>query len=129
MSGYSLTPEVPPPAPHSVIPPPAHHEDAFLPGIPTPSMTPEVEPTTEATPVATRMNKVKKFFKSPLNTSLVSLFWTFVTFFAIYLSFKCSGGFKLGQFLMALLCSPLYIAYQLAVNSKKCFSAATVVLS
>jgi len=51
---------------------------------------------------------------------LVSLFWTIVTFYAIYLSFKCNKGFDLTGFLGALCCSPMYIAYQLAVGN--CYS-------
>ncbi len=36
-----------------------------------------------------------------------------VTGIAVYLSFKCSNGFSLGQFLLALLFSPIYIIYHL----------------
>lgn len=57
--------------------------------------------------------------KSPVN-QLISLLWTLVTFFAIYLSFKCNNGFDLVGFLGACCCAPLYIAYKLAVGN--CFS-------
>ena len=36
-----------------------------------------------------------------------------VTGFAVYLSFKCSNGFSVGQFLLALLFSPIYIIYHI----------------
>ena len=35
--------------------------------------------------------------------------------YAIYLSFRCMGGFNLGDFLMACCCSICYVAYRLAV--------------
>ena len=38
-----------------------------------------------------------------------------ISMVAVYLSFKCHGRFDLGEFILALLCSPLYIAYRLAV--------------
>ncbi len=36
-----------------------------------------------------------------------------ITGFAVYLSFKCSSGFSLGPFLLALLFSPIYIIYHI----------------
>jgi hypothetical protein len=42
-----------------------------------------------------------------------------ISMVAIYLSFKCYGRFDLGEFILALLCSPLYIAYRLAVPCVK----------
>ena len=36
-----------------------------------------------------------------------------VTGFAAYLSFKCSSGFSLGPFLLAILFSPIYIIYHI----------------
>jgi hypothetical protein len=36
--------------------------------------------------------------------------------FAIYLSFRCHGEFKLGSFLLAFFCSPCYILYHLATS-------------
>jgi len=38
-----------------------------------------------------------------------------ISIVAIYLSFKCYGRFDLGEFILAILCAPLYIAYRLAV--------------
>ena len=135
MSGYEV-PNSPfaPPAP-SVVPPPAPAvpqgrtnilpgvpppaPSTFLPGVPTPSMTPEVEPvvpddTSSDDGVVSRAQK--RLAKLRKAAPWVSLFWTLVTFFAIYLSFKTNGGFKLGPFLAALLCSPLYIAYVLVMK-------------
>ena len=40
-----------------------------------------------------------------------------VTLFAIYLSFKCSKGFDIGQFLLAFIFAPFYIVYHLAVTN------------
>ena len=54
-------------------------------------------------------------------SSVLGLFWFLVTYFAIYLSFKCNGGFYIGSFLAACCCSPLYIAYKLGTASSVCF--------
>ena len=61
-----------------------------------------------------------KFFQSVNSTSTIAsvisnIFYTSVMIFALYLSFKCNSGFNLGSFLLALCCSPFYIAYRLAV--------------
>ncbi len=42
-----------------------------------------------------------------------------ITGFAIYLSFRCSNGFSLGQFLLALFFTPFYIIYHL-ITTKLC---------
>jgi hypothetical protein len=42
-----------------------------------------------------------------------------ITGFAVYLSFKCSNGFSIGPFLLALLFSPFYIIYHI-FDSKLC---------
>ena len=39
-----------------------------------------------------------------------------ISMFAIYLSWKCNGGFNLGAFLIALFCPYLYILYVLAAK-------------
>jgi hypothetical protein len=36
--------------------------------------------------------------------------------YAIYLSFRCKGGFQFGDFFAAFCCSPCYVAYRLAVG-------------
>ena len=36
--------------------------------------------------------------------------------YAVYLSFKCKGGFQFGDMLAAFCCSPFYVAYRLAVG-------------
>ena len=40
-----------------------------------------------------------------------------VSGFAIYLSFRCNYGFKLGSFILALCCAPCYIIYHLATSN------------
>ena len=52
---------------------------------------------------------------------ITSLFWTILGLFAIFLSFRCNGGFNFGHFVAACCCGPLYVAYMLAVNYNKCF--------
>lgn len=49
------------------------------------------------------------------------LFHAICFVFALFLSFRCNGGFKAMDFLLACCCPQLYIAYQLAVNMDKCF--------
>ena len=51
----------------------------------------------------------------------MSFFWTILGLFAIFLSFRCNGGFNFGHFVAACCCGPLYVAYMLAVNYDKCF--------
>ena len=65
--------------------------------------------------------KITKIVRSPLSI-LVSFFWTLVSFFAIYLSFKCNKGFNFGHFLAACCCAPFYIAIMLGTSYEKCFS-------
>jgi hypothetical protein len=57
--------------------------------------------------------------------TIVSFLWSMFTIFAIYLSFKCNNGFDFGGFLAACCCSPLYVAYKLAVGN--CFASATAI--
>lgn len=45
--------------------------------------------------------------------------------FAIYLSFKCNGGFRLGPFLVALFCPYIYIIYIFATRGGFCGSGST----
>lgn len=49
-----------------------------------------------------------------------SIFAMAIRLFALYLAFKCNGGFDLGGFLLACCCAPCYVVYQMAVNYKKC---------
>jgi hypothetical protein len=49
---------------------------------------------------------------------LLSILSMIILISALYLAFKCKGGFDLGQFLLALCCSPFYLAYRLAVPCK-----------
>ncbi len=46
----------------------------------------------------------------------MSLIAWFILGFAVYLSFKCSNKFDLMQFIIAILFSPFYIIYHLAVT-------------
>jgi hypothetical protein len=47
----------------------------------------------------------------------ISIFSTILLIIALYLAFKCGGknNLKLGEIILAVLCSPFYIAYRLAV--------------
>lgn len=36
--------------------------------------------------------------------------------YAMYLSFRCKGGFQFVDFLAAFCCSPCYVAYRLALG-------------
>jgi len=49
--------------------------------------------------------------------SLISIFSTVLLIVALYLAFKCGGRgeFKWVEIILAVLCSPFYIAYRLAV--------------
>lgn len=46
---------------------------------------------------------------------IIYFFWTMVSLYAFYLSFKCNNGFSFVGFLGALCCSPCYVAYKSAV--------------
>ena len=51
----------------------------------------------------------------------ISLFWTLLSLYAIYLSFKCNkGGFNIAHFLAALFFAPFYVIYQFANNFEDC---------
>lgn len=49
--------------------------------------------------------------------SVTGVIWTFVSFYAIYLSFKFKQKFDIGDILLACCCSPVYVAYRLAIPS------------
>lgn len=56
-----------------------------------------------------------------LLNSLISLIWTIVFFYAIFLAFKCNkGAFNIGHFLAAFLVPPFYIVYQIANKFDGC---------
>lgn len=44
-----------------------------------------------------------------------------VFIFAIYLSFKCHGGFEIISFLVAFFCPWIYVIYALVFKWNKCF--------
>jgi hypothetical protein len=64
--------------------------------------------------------KKEKFTSVNKGVPLMSLITAFISWlvavFAIYLSFRCSKGFNIGQLLLALFCAPCYILYHLAVT-------------
>jgi len=48
---------------------------------------------------------------------LVSIFYTVLLIVALYLAFKCGGkdNLQIIEIILAVLCSPFYIAYRLAI--------------
>ncbi len=58
-----------------------------------------------------RRNKPK-----PLICSLYMVTHLIISFFAIYLSWRCNNGFNLFSFIVALLCPYLYIIWALATR-------------
>jgi hypothetical protein len=52
--------------------------------------------------------------------SFYSIFHTVVAVFAIYLAFKCNGGFDFGGFLLACCCPYIYIIYKFATSETFC---------
>ena len=75
----------------------------------------------EVFPIIYFMNKkIEKFQNNvsvenkPVDIALLSL-GIIITWYALYLSFKCNQGFHLGSVLVALFFSPIYIIYRLAV--------------
>jgi hypothetical protein len=65
-----------------------------------------------------KFNNYKNSNTNIIDFIIILISW-FVGGFAIYLSFKCSNGFNIGQLLLALLFAPCYILYHLA-TSKLC---------
>jgi hypothetical protein len=55
----------------------------------------------------------KENFNCNSSEFISSFIMWLLTGYAVYLSFKCSNGFNLGQFTLALLFSPLYIIYHI----------------
>ena len=105
-------PELPTPAPPPAVPEP-----------PTPDPpTAAQKPPTPNPPPHTRVahcNNNKQIVYCPLS-SIYPVFHSIVSFFAIYLSFKCNGGFDLASFLMAGACPYLYIVYKFAISENFC---------
>ena len=52
--------------------------------------------------------------------SFYSIFHTVVAVFAIYLAFKCNGGFDFGGFILACCCPYIYIIYKFATSETFC---------
>lgn len=52
----------------------------------------------------------------PLYANLYMITHLIISFFAIYLSWRCNNGFKLFPFLVALMCPYLYIIWALATR-------------
>ena len=61
-------------------------------------------------------NNQEKPKPKPQFCSLYMVTHLIVSFFAIYLSWRCNNGFKLLPFLAALLCPYLYIIWALATK-------------
>ena len=59
-------------------------------------------------------------FKTREYPSIYSIFHSILAFFAIYLSFKCNGGFSFGGFFMAIFFPYIYIIYKYATSEKFC---------
>ena len=59
-------------------------------------------------------------FKTHEYPSIYSIFHSILAFFAIYLSFKCNGGFSFGGFFMAIFFPYIYIIYKYATSEKFC---------
>ena len=53
---------------------------------------------------------------APIVSSLYMVTHLIISFFAIYLSWRCNNGFNLLSFLVALLCPYLYIIWALATK-------------
>ena len=64
-------------------------------------------------------NDIKKT-PNTLTKTIYSIFHSIVAFFAIYLSFKCNGGFSFGGFLMAIFFPYIYIIYIYATTGSFC---------
>ncbi len=69
------------------------------------------------------LNKKEEKFQNRQKTTLEVFFnilsgiiSSLLALFALYLSFRCSGRFDLGQVLLALIFAPFYIVYQLATS-------------
>jgi hypothetical protein len=61
--------------------------------------------------------KKERFNETNFFDTILSIIWSLVTLFAIYLSFRCSNGFNIGQLLLAMLFPPIYIVYYLATGN------------
>lgn len=52
---------------------------------------------------------------------IISLCYSALGLYAIYLSFRCNqGSFNIGHFLASVFFAPLYVIYQLANNFENC---------
>ena len=84
------------------------YNNPALPYIPSPPYVPNNVQTTGG--------ERNSFKESTTFASVISnIFYTAMMIYALYISFKCNSGFNFGSFLLALCCSPFYIAYRLAV--------------
>ncbi len=55
----------------------------------------------------------KEKFNCVSTDDISSIIWWILIGYAVYLSFKCSKGFNLGQFLLAFTFAPFYIIYHI----------------
>lgn len=49
-------------------------------------------------------------------STLYAIFWVCIVAYAVYLSFQCNKGVAAGDIILALCCSPFYVAYRLAIG-------------
>ena len=61
-------------------------------------------------------NKIKNKREKPNYCSIYVISHLIISFFAIYLSWKCNNGFNIISFTIALFCPYLYIIWALATN-------------
>ena len=72
-------------------------------------------PTKLKTPEPTKPKEESSFKKTAYG-----VFHTICAIFAIYLSFKCNGGFSFGSLLVACCCPYIYIIYIYATTTGFC---------
>jgi hypothetical protein len=77
-------------------------------------------PTQATTPKPTKPKKESSFKKIAYG-----IFHTICAIFAIFLSFKCNGGFSFGSLLIACCCPYIYIIYIYATTSSTGFCGLT----
>ena len=112
-------PELPTPAPPPAVPEPPPPPAVPEPPTPDPPTAAQKPPNPPPHTRVAHCNNNKQIVYCPLS-SIYPVFHSIVSFFAIYLSFKCNGGFDLASFLMAGACPYLYIVYKFAISENFC---------
>ena len=94
--------------------------------IPIPYMLPVQDkiPIPDKLPVQNnnkKYNKIKCIIIKNNKPTIYSIFHSILSFFAIYLSFKCNKGFfNFGEFFMAIFFPYIYIIYKYVNNKRLC---------